>query len=181
MSEELKPCPFCGSTAELKDYGRGRICVQCSDADCRAHSMLSLPGEDAIKAWNTRPSNERTRAFEEAAEIADVGAQSARAFITQCAKWSPLQGEWSRARDLATDIADAIRALPTPPISDEDVEKARTALKQWHCPSCGGSTTYVNRWKDADGHHENTVPCKVCESTGLHPIASAALAAMGDR
>lgn len=54
IARELEPCPFCGAAAELKDYGRDRICVQCSNVDCRAHSMLSLPGEDAIARWNSR-------------------------------------------------------------------------------------------------------------------------------
>ena len=51
---ELLPCPFCGSEARSRDYGRERVAVGCLNMDCRASSMLSLPGESAITAWNTR-------------------------------------------------------------------------------------------------------------------------------
>jgi len=44
------------------------------------------------------------------------------------------------------------------------------ALRQWKCPSCGGSRTYLNRTKGG----EERISCKVC-TDGLHPIASAAL------
>ena len=50
----VKACPFCGSGAELRDYGRGRQTVRCLSMDCRASTFISLPGEDVIAAWNTR-------------------------------------------------------------------------------------------------------------------------------
>jgi hypothetical protein len=58
---ELAPCPFCSGEARSRDYGRGRIGVQCMN--CRATSMLSLPGEDAITAWNTRATNPKVQAM----------------------------------------------------------------------------------------------------------------------
>jgi DnaJ-class molecular chaperone len=50
------------------------------------------------------------------------------------------------------------------------------ALKQWKCPSCGGSGTYLNKSYDWTGEKtEEKVPCKKCAGNGLHPIAQEAL------
>lgn len=52
MSEELKPCPFCGSPAELiKKY------VACSSTQCNAYET-HIP----IDEWNTRPIEDALRA-----------------------------------------------------------------------------------------------------------------------
>lgn len=44
-------------------------------------------------------------------------------------------------------------------------------LREWACPSCGGKRTYLNRSKTGS----EVVPCKVCDQSGLHPLARAAL------
>lgn len=49
--------------------------------------------------------------LELAAKVADRHAQRARDNVAECKNWSPAQAEWSRARDLAVDIAEEIRAL----------------------------------------------------------------------
>ena len=49
---ELKPCPFCGASAELKHYDIGVYCVTCSR--CFA-SMGGYPKEEqVVEAWNRR-------------------------------------------------------------------------------------------------------------------------------
>lgn len=52
--EELKPCPFCGSKAEL--YGEcDMVWVRCSNDNCRAELITRFDEpEDAIKEWNQR-------------------------------------------------------------------------------------------------------------------------------
>ncbi len=52
MSEELKPCPFCGGEAI-----RGTFNVWCGS--CRAETDkddTDVTDQDVITAWNTRPS-----------------------------------------------------------------------------------------------------------------------------
>lgn len=66
MSDELKPCPFCGGEAECIDdtgvlvNGRRTWVVWCPDEECPV--VLSTPlcetQEEAAAAWNTR--SERT-------------------------------------------------------------------------------------------------------------------------
>lgn len=58
MSEELKPCPFCGSEADFITKGRSWWAVEClNERNCG----IFLPVDSAytskdyaIKAWNTR-------------------------------------------------------------------------------------------------------------------------------
>ena len=53
MSEELKPCPFCGGVAE--ELGSCVHWISC--ADCRAESYTYDTLEEAIEAWNRRVNN----------------------------------------------------------------------------------------------------------------------------
>ena len=51
MSEELKPCPFCGSEAKVDDI-IGRY-AYCPNADCH---LWRLEGEEIeIDEWQSRP------------------------------------------------------------------------------------------------------------------------------
>lgn len=51
MSDELKPCPFCGGKAEIIS-GVGFFCVSCSS--CCGETNLYNTEQDAIIAWNKR-------------------------------------------------------------------------------------------------------------------------------
>jgi len=58
---KLKPCPFCGATAEVhKHYppfgGRVRVTVRCTI--CRCNSGEWGRTDKAIEAWNRRVSDE---------------------------------------------------------------------------------------------------------------------------
>ena len=57
MSEELKPCPFCGGNAILAEingtddyYVVCEVCCACTDF---------YPKEKAIKAWNSRVEDDK--------------------------------------------------------------------------------------------------------------------------
>lgn len=49
---ELKPCPFCGSTAGLYVSYEGRYAVRCNY--CRIGTDLTKNEQDAIELWNHR-------------------------------------------------------------------------------------------------------------------------------
>ena len=58
---ELKPCPFCGSKAEIecKRYINTWI-VQCSNQSCPASYMIGMDYDteaEAIDVWNRRSEN----------------------------------------------------------------------------------------------------------------------------
>jgi hypothetical protein len=52
------------------------------------------------------------------------------------------------------------------------IEEMVEGLRQWKCPSCGGSKVYTQRGRDRTAVIETReVPCKVCEQSGLNLIA----------
>ncbi|MBQ7560974.1 MAG: Lar family restriction alleviation protein [Synergistaceae bacterium] len=56
MSKELLPCPFCGNSAILYEFGDNTYSVRCDRSHCkispRSNRFDSL--DKAIDAWNTR-------------------------------------------------------------------------------------------------------------------------------
>ena len=53
MSEELKPCPFCGGDAEITKWHEGYF-VECKKQRCGGTIGAYKTEEEAIEAWNTR-------------------------------------------------------------------------------------------------------------------------------
>ena len=56
--EELKQCPFCGGEAHVGTVTKILYCVGCLDTNCMGktwHKSFTSK-DDAIEAWNTRPS-----------------------------------------------------------------------------------------------------------------------------
>jgi Lar family restriction alleviation protein len=49
---ELKPCPFCGGEATVRNEAARRPWIEC--IDCRAATNLRDHLEDAIELWNRR-------------------------------------------------------------------------------------------------------------------------------
>lgn len=59
----LKPCPFCGSTAELRETHRGptgyNYTPRCTVTSCAGRlAKLWMNKEEAISAWNRRANND---------------------------------------------------------------------------------------------------------------------------
>ncbi len=55
MNGELKPCPFCGSSAELGSVGPSGRIVNCSNADCPVGAYaIGDTDKEVQDAWNTR-------------------------------------------------------------------------------------------------------------------------------
>lgn len=61
--DELKPCPFCGTTPKAREHDFGgeyrTWIVECGDSDCPALRVRAedLSEADAITAWNTRAAS----------------------------------------------------------------------------------------------------------------------------
>ena len=73
---ELKPCPFCGSKAELRyslndnePYGVKCYYYRCSNKKCDLYEIWSRfrkrSKKKAIKIWNTRPESAWEKAWNE--------------------------------------------------------------------------------------------------------------------
>ncbi len=71
--------------------------------------------------------------------IIDAHTQRCRSAVAACPKWSPVQSEWSRARDACLNIRDDIDALATAsnallPEPDEAQEALAKALEAMESP-----------------------------------------------
>lgn len=55
--DNLKPCPFCGGEASVKDYLKGKYAVGCDIGGCLASLFPYDTIEEAIAAWNRRDYN----------------------------------------------------------------------------------------------------------------------------
>ena len=66
MSEELKPCPFCGGKA-IK-YVNSGVCVKCVDCGVSTITLCDTKGnksdkgaiENVIEMWNRRANDGKT-------------------------------------------------------------------------------------------------------------------------
>lgn len=57
---ELKPCPFCGSTRTFRDYGNHHqwaFCADCGAKGPRLNQTLKPEEKEAYLAWNRRALN----------------------------------------------------------------------------------------------------------------------------
>lgn len=52
MTEELKPCPFCGGEAEVRKFTATMIFVQCKSCLAGTSAFVSEP--EPVKVWNRR-------------------------------------------------------------------------------------------------------------------------------
>ena len=97
MSEQLKPCPFCGSEAEFK-VSQGLFWIGCGGVPkCLAMSGMLLANRDmAIAAWNTR------------VHYSELTSANARA-----EKAEKERDCWKRGCHKAQDDGDALRNLLT--------------------------------------------------------------------
>lgn len=63
MSDELKPCPFCGGEAVLNTESFSGVEVFCIDCIIGTGTRSSI--RDAINMWNTRPAEDALKAENE--------------------------------------------------------------------------------------------------------------------
>jgi Lar family restriction alleviation protein len=106
MSDDLKPCPFCGGEPfSFEDYGHSTAWeVGCSNAQCRVEPHVwEKTKDEAIASWNTRTKTKAEQAFDQ--QIADYVTELVEAAKTLMARWptdqhsaSPLYEEAQRLR-----------------------------------------------------------------------------------
>ena len=126
MSEDLKPCPFCGAEAEVIDIEEGEnaggSCVCCTR--CQASSNVEFGfKENFVSNWDrraeiTRLTQERDAAraevLEEAARVADKHYQDSKkdaAYYKSLPDDDGSYGQCLADMIVAGDIAARIRSL----------------------------------------------------------------------
>lgn len=73
MSEELKPCPFCGSDAKVNYENpryptKWKYQAECGNYECRATGAYGASDYEASESWNTRTAVNSHKALKEALE-----------------------------------------------------------------------------------------------------------------
>ncbi len=106
MSDDLKPCPFCGGKAELQKVLIGdSYIIQCVGRTTPLCADLPSPiisGKNvAITAWNTRPAEDALMAELEQVER-ECGAK--RDMLAE------RTAEWKKAKAQVRELVEAIRA-----------------------------------------------------------------------
>lgn len=62
--EKLKPCPFCGSKAEIQiDKDLHSYVIKCTQCPVNVGRYWQLKKAEAIKLWNKRVDNNRAKYF----------------------------------------------------------------------------------------------------------------------
>lgn len=115
MSDELKPCPFCGGEAEISWYARVSSsdaagyfveCISCSasgegfDIQGEMPDRIEYTKSKAISAWNTRSGTATFKGHQILAEKI-ASASHDHGSIAWCA-----------AYDAAKQVADLLRRTP---------------------------------------------------------------------
>ncbi|NIR30241.1 MAG: hypothetical protein GWN84_13210, partial [Gammaproteobacteria bacterium] len=59
MSEELRPCPFCGGPGEHREVDEGDHRIVCEDCGAMCETMGDASG--AARAWQGRPVEDELR------------------------------------------------------------------------------------------------------------------------
>jgi len=59
MTDELKPCPFCGSKRVFYDCGNDKrrsiiCCLECGAGFVSSLSLFAIRREDMVRLWNRR-------------------------------------------------------------------------------------------------------------------------------
>ena len=95
MSEELKPCPFCGGKAKVEilgvwENGDTGYNVNCRNKGCPVmpDTKCFLSAEKAIAAWNTRA--DRTCKME---QVAWPGDSATLYVCSECGGWTYTEDE----------------------------------------------------------------------------------------
>lgn len=112
----MRPCPFCGGEAEMREGSSTKPYIRCKRCGCRTGS--SRYRGNLAKAWNARAERECRFALEEDREmLAEKAACGPGEFVTQ-------------------DMPDL---LWTCSACGEQYRNGFDALPGWlkHCPNCG--------------------------------------------
>lgn len=118
MTEQLKPCPFCGSEAELRfsegESGKRYYWIPCKKCSC-CQTIFDTP-QEAVSAWNNRPiedlkDDENTRLEKNLKDYNRVMLENARLreALQMIATEKDNHGQWlsvEQAAQIAKDTLD---------------------------------------------------------------------------
>lgn len=141
MSEELRPCPFCGGEAESTPGRHEQCYARCSMFGCEANNPWV-----AIEDWNSRPIEDALRAeLEEARNTIENG------LTAKCLR--DLQSELAR-KDKEIKTLEMVARTWTPKTKYEaELSTARSKLEEVKGKYSGRLSYEVRGWNpNEEGH-----------------------------
>jgi len=172
MSEELKPCPFCGGPAELRKTPNMYM-VECANAGCGSNpDVLQILKQDAIAAWNCRAPVAARELDVEAERLQTFEQWWATPTTSTAAPYTFMHEQSARAAWLAA--RSAAQSLSAP-VSTEQAGDAWIDLKQrkprdWEqvLVSLDNGTVTVGMRGSMGWHWEESDAPEDAEATATH-------------
>ena len=158
---ELKPCPFCGSKANLSRTVPNM--VLCSNENCWFYNNFV-----GILTWNTRPIEDalRARIAELEADIKDqrwdfvaTMENVNKRYIAEGCKVEKLQKECDDKKARIGELETYAKKL----LADE--------TRIWVCSECGFEGSWRYQGKEMLSDEIETMDCPCCEKGALRPKA----------
>lgn len=62
VTNDLKPCPFCGRIGKIHSFNDSQYRVECTNSFCQASYMIGMDfdtEDEAIEAWNRRITDDK--------------------------------------------------------------------------------------------------------------------------
>lgn len=147
MTEELKPCPFCGMNTVLGEDDSGLDQYYCGNPMCHVSVITDSRCDNAWKTWNTRPIEDALRAERDAlkSEVERIGKE-----------YGDLDAINSQTVKMHSDQLDYSLELRA------EVERLRVINNSTYCAFC---SAHYERTEDALAQVRDHI--KVCE---FHPM-----------
>lgn len=140
MSEELRPCPFCGEDAHIERMGDSHqsTIYECDSCGCRLET-----GEEWGHggAWNRRPMEDKL--YEDLKRGEDM-------YILMRNRCASVEAEIERITKLADGLAKALSKNQLSCKSCGGYGKFRRGDFMEDCPYCSGDVAALKAWCERD-------------------------------
>jgi hypothetical protein len=137
MSQELKPCPFCGKQAKTQTNRAGGLVIFCNSLECE---LLSIDGEAEdehenaalIAAWNTRSDAHLLRSHE-ALVLALTNCRNGLELLLQSHKPEHPDDPFDTINELRETVKNSTAALTeaAAPPEQSNAEYALQRITEW--------------------------------------------------
>lgn len=161
LDTPLLPCPFCGGSPKLRDLSGGRrfppfdvICTgKIGDAECQCHLWPAETAEQAIAAWNTRPTPADTARRSEISDNACLVSEMQQAWLDALPSGvQPVLISYV-AMEAALRVAKKhIRLTEPVSVNQKMVEAAQGVIDRWNSPSwkdLPATAEYIHKLRDS--------------------------------
>ena len=137
MSEELKPCPFCGGKAALRmswmEDGHRYRAVECVECGATTPGNYSEVGDQSVWDWNTRMLEQAIAATLGSKKLT---AEQVEKVIMSSDYWERVNNHPALREGVWQAIADELNAALGAGECEWELEHSGTLYDKWRCSEC---------------------------------------------